>query len=577
LKSAILQHRRRLRVVAQDPDVLTKDGRILTTEVDIPDEVFEEGPRGARIHVVDYDASTGTFYQPLSAAAYDEGFDPYRIDENGDDPLSDDTILNDPRFHAQNAFGIAMRTLTRFEASLGRRVGWSFGGHQLKLAPHAFADANAFYAKECAALLFGYFIPLEEMSKPAAARVPVFTSLSHDIVAHETTHAILDGLRARYIDPSSPDQAGFHEGFADVVALLSVLASKDIAGVLIDPGSTTSDLALSAVERHTLIKNSLFGLADQMGRHMGTVRNDALRRSVDLTPEKVKQDPDTYTEAHGRGEVLVAAVMKTYLDVWVARLDALKRAETIDRARAVEEGCAAADTLLTIAIRALDYLPPTDVQFCDYVSAILTSDGEARPDDTRFGLRDRLRKAFAEFGITAAGTRADGTWSPPADGISTQYLRFDALQRDPEEVFQFVWQNRVALDLAPKAFTRVLSVRPAVRVSPEGFVLRETVAEYTQQIDLTARELLDYGIRKPERMSDAQPLTIYGGGTLIFDDWGRLKYHVFNRVQNNDRQSRKLKYLFEQGFYETQSKGRRSFAALHRAHLFPQTPNSERW
>src|SRR6476620_9910482 len=102
----------------------------------------------------------------------------------------------------------------------------------------------------------------------------------------------------------------------------------------------------------------------------------------------------------------------------------------------------------------------------------------------------------------------------------------------------------------PKAFTRVLSVRPAVRVSPEGFVLRETVAEYTQQIDLTARELLDYGIRKPERMSDAQPLTIYGGGTLIFDDWGRLKFHVFNRVQNNDRQSRKLKYLFDQGFYE---------------------------
>ena len=35
-----------------------------------------------------------------------------------------------------------MRTLAHFEKALGRRVSWSFGGHQLKVAPHAFAEAN---------------------------------------------------------------------------------------------------------------------------------------------------------------------------------------------------------------------------------------------------------------------------------------------------------------------------------------------------------------------------------------------------------------------------------------------------
>ena len=36
----------------------------------------------------------------------------------------------------------------QFERALGRRLSWSFGGHQIKVAPHAFAEANAFYSPE---------------------------------------------------------------------------------------------------------------------------------------------------------------------------------------------------------------------------------------------------------------------------------------------------------------------------------------------------------------------------------------------------------------------------------------------
>jgi Zn-dependent metalloprotease len=197
---------RTLTIVAQDPAVEGADGQILTAEVDVPAEELARGPWGYRVHVIDYDGSTRTLYKPLEYAKDRDGLPKDRFRKP-----SRRTILGDPRFHAQNVYAIVMRTLARFEFALGRRVSWGFRGHQLNVAPHAFADANAFYSERDQALLFGYF---------PGRKGTVFSCLSHDVVAHETTHALVDGLRERFTDPSSPDQAAFHEGFADLLDLL---------------------------------------------------------------------------------------------------------------------------------------------------------------------------------------------------------------------------------------------------------------------------------------------------------------------------------------------------------------------
>ncbi len=467
-------------------------------------EPLAAGPVGYRVQVIDYDTSSNTLHPPLTLGARDTFV-----------RASDQKLLGDPKFHAQNTFAIVMRTLARFEFALGRRVGWSFQGHQLKVAPHAFAEANAFYSRRSQALLFGYFA--------GAKGETVFTCLSHGVVAHETTHALLDGLRERYRDRSSPDQAAFHEGFADVVALLSILSLPELVEALIPPGRRKPTAAL-------LRKSPLFKIASQFGCE---------RRSAALRPARDYKRRPEFAEPHRRGELLVAAMMNALLQVWLSRLGG-----KADRARVVEEGACAADHLLSMAIRAIDYCPPTDIEFSDYLSALLTADSQLRPDDSKYRYRAILLRSFRDYGIKPTSKGPHGIWEAPEGRLSYASAHFDSIRHDPDEMFRFVWENRRALGLCAAANTRVLSVRPCQRVGPDGFVLRETVAEYIQQIDLRARELKRLGIEAPAGMSGSHEVTLYGGGALIFDEYGRLKFHARNKVLNAERQSRRLRYLW---------------------------------
>jgi len=391
------------------------------------------------------------------------------------------------------------------------------------------------------------------------------------------------------MDLSSPDQSAFHEGFSDVVALLSVFAQPEVVRMVLESSDNKANVRTvdgrkfirrESVKTEHLTKSVLLGLADQMGQELHGIRSEPLRASakIEPSPNHYLNDPE-FLEAHRRGEILVAAMLRAFLLVFQQRLTGLVGASSasddppdlIDLNRAVEEAATTADHLLTIAIRAIDYLMPVHIRFGDYLSAMLTADHELCANDQKYHYRQQLSDAFAAYGIQPTSTQTGdepGLWGrSDAKHLSYDRSHFRSLQTDRDEVFRFLWENRKSLKLYENIYTQVLSVRPCVRIGPDGFYLQETVAEYVQLADLNAAELGRMRIGTPKNLPSETQLRLSAGGILIFDEFGRLKFHIANRLNSSEHQQQRLEYLVKRGGYlkgERRTRHSANFAELHR-------------
>lgn len=535
---------RKLTIIAQDPSIKNSDGKIIRTQVDIPYEELSPGPRGYRLNIIDYDSTQRVFYKPFLITGTEDLF------EN----VPDSKLLTDPRFHAQNVYTIVMRLLARFEFAFGRRVAWGSNSHQLNISPHAFADANAFYSSDDSGLFFGYFA--SDKGKI------IFTCLSHDIIAHETTHALLDGIRKAYTTPSYPDQDGFHEGFADSIAILSVFSLKDVVKILLNDGLDSEKyIKKDKLTASSLKNNVLLKLAKEFGSEISGHSFEALRSAVLKKPSKVALKDPLYQEPHIRGEILSSAILNSFIEVWIKRLNSWlpEKDDKILINRVVEDASDAAEHLLTMCIRALDYCPVVDITFNEFLTSLLTVDMELLNDDGKYKYRDILREQFSRWGLESINTKnakvdsSDelGIWERITSkfGLNYDCVHKESLETDRYETFKFLWENRKVLGMYEDAFTQIISLRKSLRVAPDGFVLKETICEYTQTIEIEAKNLsqINKKILKPLGMDDNSLIKMHGGGVLIFDDFGQLKYHIATRIDDPDRQNPRLEYLWKIG------------------------------
>jgi hypothetical protein len=409
---------RSLRGYSLDPGFSTRLETAGINEVvyRVPFEPLEPGPIGEYIEVMDFDPASDTWYEPVDLA------EEQVASQHGLAPSE-----GNPQFHQQFVYAVAMKTIRHFERALGRKVVWSprilkrkgkaneAGAarwtreyvQRLRMHPHAIRDSNAYYDPDKTALLFGYFNAADQAQGANYPGGLVFTCLSPDIVAHETTHAILDSIHHRYMEDTNPDVAAFHEGFADIVALLQ----RFTFGELVEHQMAAS--------RGQIDGSTVFGeLATQFGEALEGNRG-ALRSMIGRWNDKgqwepLKPSPSDYVdnvEAHDRGAVLVATIFDAFQRIYRFRTRDLLRIATSGTGvlpegsispdlvrRLAGEAGAIAEHLLHICIRALDYCPPNDITFGSYLRALITADLDIAPEDEN-GYRVALIEAFRARGI----------------------------------------------------------------------------------------------------------------------------------------------------------------------------------
>ncbi|TCC99966.1 gluzincin family metallopeptidase [Pedobacter psychroterrae] len=375
-------------------------------------EDTKPGPVGEYIAVIDYDPSKRRFYEPINLhhelVLADYGME-----------LSE----GDPRFHQQQVYAVIMSVINQFERALGRKVIWSkitnadpAGGKlykhefipQLWVYPHAMRQQNAYYSPAKNALMFGYFQAAHNWNGNNVPGATVFTCLSPDIIAHETTHAILHSIHPYLMNDTNQDMLAFHEAFSDIIALLQRFTFRSVVEDQIR--SSRGDLVSA--------ENLLGDLAIQFGQAVSgnrrALRSFLVEKDEHGNWKNITPDPSLYhtiTDPHSRGGILVAAIFDAF-----ARLYKFNVADLIRLAsngsgilgqgeidpdlvkRLSKEACHIADQLMMICIRALDYCPPADLTFGDYLRAIITADLANDPDDDQ-GIRYAIMESFRAWGI----------------------------------------------------------------------------------------------------------------------------------------------------------------------------------
>lgn len=422
---------RRLRVYAYDPQAsrsrITAAENIATislpwAEAGPDEQITGPGPCNGYVAVIDHDPVAQVLYRPLDLD------DPLVIADGGVTPSE-----GNPQFHQQMVFAVVMRTIKLFERALGRPVRWRgkwsetegkyIPVEQLRIYPHALREPNAFYSIDRTALMFGSFQASKSDPGHNMPGGAIFTVLSHDIIVHETTHAILDGLHRRFSEPTHADTLAFHEAMADTVALLSRL--------------TLPEVVAAEIRRS---KGSLAGssLLSQIGRQVGeaTGRGSALRDAFDLIGPNRAPDPTLLsrtTQPHKRGAILVAAIFEALIEIYDIRTADLLRIANVDPNltrrdalhpdlvdRLTREAVKAADHVLRMCIRALDYMPPVDPRFGDFLRALVTADTDLVPDD-RMNYRLCVIEAFRRRGIFPEGCSSMAPdalmWQPPQSDL----------------------------------------------------------------------------------------------------------------------------------------------------------------
>jgi hypothetical protein len=549
-------------VYALDPSVSRLEGA--QARVELPYEPLEKGPIGLAL-AIDTSLPEGGRYKCADLDA------PEVLRDGGYTP-----DVADPRFHSQMVYALGQLCRVSFCRAIGRTVGWAFGpereGERAPLAvrPFGFKAQNAYYSREERAVVFGWFQSTQQTGRVPAGKF-VFTSLSSDVVVHEFSHALLDAVRPHFFLPTNYDLLAFHEAFADLMALFQRFHYPKLIYAALRRGRgrlSTGDLFSALAPEFA--QSSGLGVALRTFDPEGDIDGNPFTED---RPPKLQYGPDLSTRPHERGRILTEAVLEAFARVLERKIAPLKRlassgtgvlpegelpAELLELI--TRQAIRTADEFRALCLRALDYCPPIDMDFGDYLRAAVTADAELLPDDplcyreTLIGAF-RRRSLFPKHVSTLSETslrwrRPECDWrSAKVQGLALSQLEFEDDPASPPSREESRRQaallgQHIAADadfarelgLVPMNSDaageyeppRITDIRPTRRVGRNGEVRYDLVAQVVQGRRVQAAG----GTHR-----------FLGGAAIMINRRGELRLAVRKRVDDEERCRRQIEFV----------------------------------
>ena len=510
----------RVRILPKDPLVARRDG-LWPITFDLPCASPESGPTGPHAVVIDYNADLDTRFAPATLLQS-------RVFK-GVARLTNANILENFTFHQVNVWAIVERTLSMIEDKyvLARAVPWASQSGRLLLLPHAGYDENAFYDRGTGALHFCYF------EGPDGA--PVYTCLSHDVIAHELGHAVLDGLKPYYNEVCSPETAGFHEYFGDAVAMMASLGNREVARIVTKGGPTR----LSP-------RNVVSAIASEFGAAIrGIPAQDYLRGAWNR--RRMRDLRGTFEE-HDWSEILTGVYYDLLESLYPKIRRQIERENTKRVTRGMQEYFAmkalnrAATMTAGVMFRGLDYCPPVDLRYAEYGRAVLRADTVAYPfENPRMPVRTTLKTILARRGLLTS--REDG---PKIADVQSALDGVDIGEATstPADAYRFLDRHRLLFGIPYDANFSISSVYRTNKCAKSGYrPPKEQITEFVWSEDVALE-----GRRFGPLAGTVLPL--FCGGTVVFDSNGNFLH--LSRVLSSADRKRDLKryaaYLVENGY-----------------------------
>ncbi|EJU11490.1 hypothetical protein LH128_18629 [Sphingomonas sp. LH128] len=449
--------------------------------------------------------------------------------------------LSDPRFIAQMVYATASQLYGTFRKALGREIvlglmhdpatgEWS-RADRFHLAPWEVEEAQAWFDPARACVVFGYYKARSDtVGYPPGSRV--FTALSHDVIVHEMTHALLDAVKPEFMTATHRDVLAFHEAFADLVAIFQRYSYGELVAAQITE-------ARGDIER--------LGVLGSLARTFSeTAGGGATLRP--LIGDLLYDSPEIGDEPHQLGNVLVQAVYRAFQKVAGARIEGLIAIATngsgilprgaLSPALAQEIAARLGKTaqmFQSMLIRALDYAPPFGITFFTFLRAVISADMRLVPVDDE-NIRVAWMEAFRHHRIFPSDglhyAEEQLAWPLPEDvaAFDLAMLSFaqTAFQGNPGDLLSLdiaaiqaarvaahmngeeaaAWQALLDLEGAgSETRADIVGLRSFARPGPGG------MTEFGTVLEVVCRSFTD---------RDASGFMGATGASLVYDSAGRL-------------------------------------------------------